>query len=128
MVRIFSNLGNSPPKPFTSSVILLSLSYQNKRAIKRKDSTMPFKSQASTVVLHRCGHEAIRLVKKYNPFKKKYETILDLDYLEKMRAPQCMITGARESLEKALPKTVEYWSQQDCPKCYKANLGTGRPA
>ncbi len=86
------------------------------------------KSQASTVVHHRCGHEATRLVKKYNPFKKKYETILDLDYLEGMRAPQVLIDRARESLEKALPKTVAYWSQLDCPKCYKANLGSGQSA
>lgn len=86
------------------------------------------KSQASTVALHRCGHEASRLVKKFNPFKKKYETILDLDYLEGMRAPQVLIDRSRKALEQALPKTVAYWSRQDCPKCYKANLGSGQPA
>ncbi len=35
---------------------------------------MTTKSQASTVVLHRCGHEATRLVKKFNPFRGNFAT------------------------------------------------------
>ena len=79
------------------------------------------KSQASTVILHRCGHEATRLVKCYNPFKKTYETILDVEYLENMAAPAMLVERAKEKIAKAQPKTVAYWSQEQCPKCWKAN-------
>ena len=83
-----------------------------------------FKSQASASIRHRCGHEATRQIKQYNPFKKKYQTILDLAYLERMRAPAVMIEKTREALEKATPKTLAYWQEQDCPKCWKSSLGT----
>lgn len=81
-------------------------------------------TQVSIVVRHSCGHDAIRMVKTFNPTKRMYQTILDPEYLEGMAAPKAMQDKAKALMEQEVPRCREYWSKQDCPDCYKKNLGT----
>ena len=76
---------------------------------------------ASTIVTHRCGHNAARKIKSFNPNKKRYDTILNPDYLRAQDAPRVMQERAANLYQDNKQRCEDYWSGQDCPSCWRKN-------
>ena len=82
---------------------------------------------AGVVVLHKCGHRATRRVMSFNPDKKRYQTILNPEYLRHIAAPRAMQEKADRLVSQNLERCVQYWEDQDCPRCYRASLQPAVP-
>ena len=78
---------------------------------------------ASVLIDHACGHSARRQVTRWHPVKKRYETMLDPDYLREQQAPSVMQSKAQELLNDNVERCVAYWEGELCPSCYQTSLG-----